>query len=462
MPAPRHTIPRRIPRGTRALAASLLSGCLLLSGCVVVEDTGKKRPSASSAGNQSKNQGKPTALNGTKSGSGATLPTGPVARPAEGARVTSSRVLVNVAPIGVVRYDGQCLPITSPDGRFLAAQDGDPPSWPTLLAEPSATPAATSRLAAYDLSTSPATLLDWPTAPPEGLVLGRAADDSGVLVELPHEDGSRWIGKLMWLSGEVRWLVQTSDVNAHATWTADGRLLFTRRHPEEPSNRSRLVLLSPDGSEATRSALNGGYSFPMATSDTSVVYALVLTPTGTELEAIRVLADTPSSPATLGGSLARRILTTAVGPAIAYQIAAPVQPPLPLRRDTTAAASPPEPPRADPLIIFHPQFGRTAIFDIRRASFGLLAPKSMAAIRAPSSAGDGFFCAAPEGLVFTPFPSTDPKSTDRRFPDVRVLAGMYAPRATTDPARPFLLLAPAPRDPTSVQVMGMTLAASAE
>ncbi|MFN5946280.1 MAG: hypothetical protein ACK46I_14475, partial [Phycisphaerae bacterium] len=65
------------------------------------------------------------------------LPDGEIARRADSPTLTS-RVQVAVVPLGVISYDGQTLPLVSPDGRFIAVQQGQPPAWQTVLAQDSA------------------------------------------------------------------------------------------------------------------------------------------------------------------------------------------------------------------------------------------------------------------------------------------------------------------------------------
>src|SRR5438105_2598111 len=112
-----------------ALALCGVAICLALHGCVT------ERPRRG-----------PAAPPGT-----AQLPPGPVAAPVLDATSNSS-VSVAVLPLGSVAYDGQVLPQLSPDGRFAAVEEGEAPTWPTLLAQPGARPALRTTIAAYDLS----------------------------------------------------------------------------------------------------------------------------------------------------------------------------------------------------------------------------------------------------------------------------------------------------------------------
>jgi hypothetical protein len=61
------------------------------------------------------------------------------------------------------------------------------------------------------------------------VLLGRSVDEQGFLIESPREDGSRWIGKADWSTGEIQWLVEGEQVNAFASLGVDGALAWSRR-----------------------------------------------------------------------------------------------------------------------------------------------------------------------------------------------------------------------------------------
>ena len=50
----------------------------------------------------------------------------PVARPVTPGATVASRFTAALTPLGSVEYDGQTLPQTSPDGRYIAVQQGRP------------------------------------------------------------------------------------------------------------------------------------------------------------------------------------------------------------------------------------------------------------------------------------------------------------------------------------------------
>ncbi len=360
------------------------------------------------------------------------LPAGPIASPVTGS-TSVSRIQVQVVGLGSVPYDGQVLPLLSPDARLLAVQEGEPPTWPTLLATSGAEPPSGTRLAVYDISRSPIARVEFAAPLPAGLMLGRACDNRGFLVEAPQPDGSRWIGRVSWVAGHVEWLVRDGRVNAHAVLTPAGLLAYTRRAVAD--ERSELVLRTEGGAESVRTSAAASYVLPMATAERDVIHALVFEGSTLLVEAVRIIEDPPGSRKfRLGSTLAVSSIATSTDPALAYQIAAPLQGAVVTGRPHEAQSPP------DPLVLYHPRLSRMAVFDPRSSSFLPLAPRSVAAAHWPQAARDGYLCAVPEGLVFTPTPDTDPAA--RRPPDARVLGTPYVPRLSDDPERPVVLFGP--------------------
>ncbi len=384
------------------------------------------------------------------------LPSGPIASPA--GTTTTFHVRTEVGPLGSVSYDGQVLPLVSPDGRYLAVEDGEHPEWPVLLAQPDAEPPAATRISVYDLSVVPAKRLEFNNPLPLGLVLGRAVDGTGFLVESPRpNEGIRWIGRVSWTTGTLEWLVRQDGINAHGVFTHSGDLLFTRLNPGQA--RASLVLkrwAGPAGSHAAPESVltdeSAGFAFPMVAGERQLVFALLSGERSTDLAAIRLVEDPPGSGIhRLGSMVARRSIAASGAPALAYQIAAPVQAPPP-------DGAGPEPLGRGPLAVFHPRFARMAVFDPGDSTFIGLAPKSVAAVFWPRAGREGFFCTTPEGLVFTPLPTADEINSIRpRPPDARVLSTPYVPRLSANPDRTLILFGPDSRDPQRLQVFGMRL-----
>ena len=428
--APLQTTSRTLARVCSRLAiVSAAAASLCLHGCVT-ESGG--RPQRSGGGSAAARDS-------------ALLPGGPVASPAKGVS-SNSRVLLGLASIGVIAFDGQVLPVVSPDGHFCAVQEGDPPTWPTLMAAPDAEVPTQTRLAVYDLTTSPPAKLEQAAMLEPGLMLGRAADSHGFLVESPRPDGARWIGRVGWQSGKVEWITRESAVSAHAMLTADGCLLYTRR--PITGQVAELVIRTPSGGIATRSEPNLPYAMPMATSDPSTVYALLMTSSGIELHAISVRTEGEGAPR-FGPVLARRLISSARDAGTAYQISVPMQSPLPRVRDGENT-----PREADPLAIFSPLLGRMTVFDVRTGALLSLAPTSFAATRWNAASHPGYLCTTPKGLVVTPDPQPG-RGADSGPPDTRVLAEAYVPRRTADPKRPALLFGPVKSDPRLLEVIAI-------
>jgi hypothetical protein len=143
-----------------------------------------------------------------------------------------------VLPLGAVPYDNLALPIVSPDGRYVATQTGVPPTWSAVLAEPGAEVPGATQIEIYELDRRegvankdrrPPTLVTTMSQP---ALLGRSCDASGFLVEVPREDGSRWIGTTSWKTGEILWLITDEQVNAFASLGPGGRLAWSRRAPD--------------------------------------------------------------------------------------------------------------------------------------------------------------------------------------------------------------------------------------
>lgn len=378
---------------------------------------------------------------------------GPIARPAPGPAVVS-RVHVQVIPLGRVRYDGQVLPLISPDGRYLAVQDGESPTWETLLAEPGGETPANTVLTVYDLSSVPLKRVAWDVVL-SGLVLGRAADGRGFLVEWPRADGSRWIGRARWETGEIEWQASDERVNAHAMLMEEGWLLFTRRGVDERA--SVLVLRTPDGHETVRVPEQGSYLFPVAGSGRGVVYVLRGGAGALEIEAIRVLQE--DGPVRFGRTLARGVLAYEDSALVAYQAMASTQGLVAedgQRGLTTGAGAERGGGKADPPMLFHPAMGRMVLFDARTGTFAGLAARSVAACAWRGGGTPGYLCTTPDGLTFVPAPplpgGADPARSRSVEATVRVLAGPFVPRATISPECPVILVGPAGREPDLLDV----------
>jgi hypothetical protein len=143
--------------------------------------------------------------------------------------------------IGEVDYDDFSIPLSSPDGRFLAVRSGAPPAWPTVLARTDARPSSVVPIEILRIEPDEVVRVRTVRGP---WLLGRGADANGFLVEEQRPDGTRRIGRVPWTDGSPTWLVDDEFVNAFATNGPDGTLAWSRRRVEDSS--FDLMVRRPD------------------------------------------------------------------------------------------------------------------------------------------------------------------------------------------------------------------------
>jgi len=372
------------------------------------------------------------------------LPDGPIATPAGTSR--TARLNCRLLPLGLVPYDGQVLPLISPDGLFMAIEQGDAPGWPALLAQPDAAPSPGTRIASFDLRQPPMTELPPNDPAPRGSILGRSCDTRGYLVEWPRPDGSRWIGRLGWVAGKIEWLTQGTDVSAHAVLSHDGTLAYTRRTATAGA-RPSLIVRHPDGGEIEFSPQDGACAFPVFAPGGRVVCTLVLSASGIDLVALRCRHADGARATAFGAPLSRRTLSTVADLTAAYQAFAGAS--------ATMSDDSKEPTgAAEATLFFSPRTGRMSAFWWRDGTIVPLADHSIAAAHSSLIDPPGFFQTTPEGLMF----SALPKDLNTPMVPVRLMEASYVPRATSNTDRPIILIGPASkRDPTRLSIVAMSM-----
>lgn len=146
----------------------------------------------------------------------------------------TTRSRMALRPLGEIEYDGQTLPLISPDGQFLVVQSGAAPSWDALLFAPEASPPLGQRIAIFSMTGESLEMLVEVDAP-AGTVLGRSAASEGFLVERVLDDGSRWIGLVAWPRPDraapiaPEWIVADEHACGLATIGPRGEIAFSRR-----------------------------------------------------------------------------------------------------------------------------------------------------------------------------------------------------------------------------------------
>ena len=413
------------------LRSIALLGCVLIIGACVTERS-PSRPSA--------NRPAPQAVSTTYPNE---LPAGPIATPALTARTINARTLVGIRTIGSVPYDGMVLPIVSPDGRRLATQTGDPPTWPTLLAGLGAPPSARTRIEIYDITVSPPKALRPRAQLPGGLLLGRGADARGVLVESPQPDGTRRIGRVAWADASLEWFTDASAVHAFAALDAHGQVMCSRRAPDEPQFKLAIA--------GTPIDLNPGASTLLPTYDAAAgVYAMFVEgPMGLEVQ-VRSASVAPGGSPTADALqlLARRTLSDAGGAPTAYQAAEPMR---------AAAHADPSLGNAPGVLLFYPGARRMVVLDPASAELVPLARDSIAGCWAPDSAGWGVLLTTPDGLVYQRISRDASTGLWAALPVARMLGEAWVPRPTMSEDAPFVLIGPDKRRLNRLTIAAMSL-----
>jgi hypothetical protein len=330
----------------------------------------------------------------------------PLAAPRPGEPYAGVRVL------GSVPYDGRTLPLVSPDGFFVATQVGAAAAWDALLGVPGARSIPPCAVEIYRCDPrGEVAVLQARTE--TGLLLGRSADEAGLLVESPHDDGARWIGRLPWVGGPVQWLVADDRVNAFACLGPQGRLAWSRRRPDA-ENFDLVVRLGND--EWSLEANGGDWLMPAWSKDPDGLFVLRLA--GGRLDAVFMNA---SSADAARQTLARLPIAQQKTARDAYQC-------LSSRAHVQGLPA----LGSVHLLFWHPGALRMAVwrpFDSADAST-LLEPGSVAA----EVDGSGFILTTTADRLFLQDPSRGATRT--------LLPGPLVPRPTADPRWPYVLLLP--------------------
>ncbi len=423
--------PEPLPRPSRLGVLLLLGSALLLAGCVT-ERPSRSSPSRAGAATSPSTE-KPR------------LPDGPIATPVPSNASMTSRLNFRLLPLGTVPYDGQVLPLISPDGQYGAVEQGDAPTWPTLLAQPDATHSPGTRVGIFNLKQTPMREVVPAEPLPRGVVLGRSSDSRGCLVEWPRPDGSRWIGRAVWAGTKMEWLVQGSDVNAHAVIGPDGTLAYT--HRAVGGVRSELVVNTPEGASLVFAPPDGSCCFPIIAPGGRVVCTLVLSNSGLEIVALRVKNADGTRPRSFGPPLASRVLSSSGDLTLAYQTVAGVPcAPVDGAKEPVGAE--------EAVLFFHPGLQRMAAFWWRDGAIMPLTAGSIAAAQTPLIDPPGFFQTTPEGLMFSAMPADINAGTKA----ARLMEASYVPRATNNQDRPLILIGPAnKRDPSLLTIVAFSV-----
>jgi hypothetical protein len=367
------------------------------------------------------------------------------------------------------------LPLTSPSGRYIAAQHGATPDWTVLLAQPPKPGAMalvpgtlridafTTRPVAPSAPDAPGLRpIHWSTPLPSRLLLGRSCDEQGFLIESPRNDGSRWIGKVDWDSGLIDWLVrpdasQALQIAAFASLGSSGELAYSRcLAPGMPFDLVVRSVANDPSTEIVLSSASKGtegvgvsYLFPTFSADRRHVYVFVVPPVpiapGPGLTMLAV--ELPVGPTPSLNVSARIELNVEPTPAAAYQTVSSLQTPWPC-----ASADEAGPALSAGIALFSIESGSMIWIDSRADEIIPLARGTVGAAplilqNQAKIVCSGLLLGAAAELVFQQLAalSENAASVPLFSSEASVIAGAFIPRLTTDTSsgsRHYLLLSP--------------------
>lgn len=357
------------------------------------------------------------------------MPDQPVATPARDARTVNAILRAAITPLGTIPFDGQVLPMISPDGRLAATQVGQSPSWAALLVEPDAPPSPRTNVEVYDISSQPARLVREGFDLPAGTMLGRACDESGFLVEHITPMGERRVGKVPWRGGGIEWF----DGVGTGTLIDQGLVATT----EAQALKTPWGEVREPGSEMW---------FPVSSGERGLVYCFAASQRGLELQAWSRSVRATSEGMRADGSMsiiARRRIAPQAERILAYQAVDPVR--------GWAESGSEEPPG---LLFFNPGTRRMTVFDANTGDLVPLAAESISGVWTRDAAGWGVLLSTDRGLVYQRLEQS--RSAWSASPEARLLGEPYVARATMDPTRPSILIGPA-RDARRVNLIVLQL-----
>ena len=165
-------------------------------------------------------------------------------RPADATSSSSTEIDWSVGSLPWNRYS---LPVISPNGLHAAVQLGSAPDV-QVAAGNSNELTTSSTLELHVLDPMEGRRFSPFHVSREGLILGRTANDRFFLVESPNVDNTRWIGKIDWSTGNIRWIISDEYINAFPTINALDDIAWSRRSQDD--DRFHIVVKTARGQRA--------------------------------------------------------------------------------------------------------------------------------------------------------------------------------------------------------------------
>lgn len=318
--------------------------------------------------------------------------------------------------IGTVPWNSTILPLLSPNGQWIATSTGVPPSKSTQLALPNAPVPMDSIVEIWEVLTGRGGIRAQNTIS-GSIVLTNTADDEGFLIESPQADGSRWIGKINWRTGDLKWLVQDDRINTMPSLGPNGRLAWCVRTTDEME--LSLAIRFSDDREFLLPPSNGEWLLPMWSSRGTRLSAWLL---GSD-NVLSLVSLNGRSPDTLGVNLKQVLIMNGANRWDAIRATA-----------NRVAVQGLRPPLHEEVVFYHPIKQRMAVWIPLGLNADQVTPLATGSIDAVHDRKGNFLLTMPKGLHWQDI------SDLKRI--VRVdHVPLYA-RPTNDPMRPFVLLDP--------------------
>jgi len=321
------------------------------------------------------------------------------------------------------------IPLLNPSGTRIAVSVGPEPSMTTRLAMPDAPVPSKSSVAIWEILPGRGGLREMIQleAP---LLLTDTADETGFLVERPNEDGSRWIGKVDWFTGDIDWLVAEDVVAAFPSLGRNGRLAWSERAVDGTDFDLVIRFTTPGDThrETVVPHTDGDWLFPSWSKRSNRLSAFRLT--STQLSLVFMNAETTEdlhedlrTIPVMAGARSSDALLASLG---RHQVQGTPNPPL------------------EEVFYYDPRQQRMMLWlptGINWDQPMQLADQSVAAIHDDRG---GFLLTMPDGLYW--------QDRNDHHKLLRIDLTPWIARPTNDPMRPFLLLQIG-NDHVSVQAM---------
>lgn len=360
-------------------------------------------------------------------------------QPAAGATTTGA-LTVAIKPLGAVAYDGQTLPVVSPSGSFVAVQSGTPQGWKAALGlEPMSGGQSVEVYRATDgvLARQPWPGADGAPARLDGVMLGRAATNEGVLIEREENDGSRQIALVRFETGEARPLTSGAHVHAQGVLLRDGTLLACRRGMD--SEAFELVQVDATGEARAIALPEGRPLLPMLAPSQRHAGVMLVHARGLDVALL-------SRDATGAWAFRARVALSASADALAaFQAVAGAEAAPALSVDASS-------PLADSIVLLHPVQQRAALVHAPSGRMTLLPSGTHAASIVSGAGSAGLALADARALAFAPWGApTGIAPLGQLGARVTIMSGQFVARVLDGADGDVLLVGPSAGSGARVQ-----------